>query len=497
MARVKTPSTVIWKESALVGAVSWSVQLLLMGPCLNGRFFCDDWEFLLADPCRMLGQAFLVPSPYDLYRPLQLLAIAASQCWLGSGTLPIHLLTALFHAGTCVIAWRITHAWVDSRIAAWLAAAMLMVSQFSISAVAGNDTLSLVMGTWAGLLAFWFLSRGSRYSGILSLGALVIALFSKESSIGYSVALIGWGAWRATDPRTRATGLLISTGALVVTVAYLLWRGHVTGWIPGLDPNPGFQFGPPLVTHLAMLLTPVFLPASTTWTFLTVQSGHRLLPALALLASVACWLVLLRWVVLQVGMKRSGALLALSVSGLAAVLPLKRVSELYAYAALPGLAILFGVAIFGRMAGHDRRRLVTGLAVVAWLAGQAVFAREKAAQMYANGESATELARGVRTAAATWPRGSKIVMVDDVDPRTQYSLFVMAGARLLPPEEVGRVSGRADVSAVFAPASCVVGADTAIVLLGYVGGQVRSRTLAPTAADTLTLAEFKALALGP
>ncbi len=497
MAHVKTSSSAHWKEPALVGGVSWAIQLLLMGPCLNGRFFCDDWQFLLADPCRMIGQAFLVPSPYDLYRPLQLLAIAASQCWLGPGTLPIHLLVALFHAVTCVIVWRVTQAWVGSRLAAWLAVAMLSVSQLSITAVAGNDTLSLVMGTWAGVLAFWLLSSGSRYSGILSLAALLIALLSKESSIGYSVGLICWGAWRAVDPRTRATGLLVSTGALALTVVYLLWRGHVTGWTPGLDPNPGFQFGPQVITHLAMLLLPMFLPSSTTWTFLTVQSGHRLLPALALLASIACWLVVLRSAALQVGTRRSGALLALSVSGLIAVLPLRRVSELYAYAALPGLAILFGVAVFGLMARHDRRRLLVGLAVVLWLAGQAFFASEKAVQMYANGESAAVLARGVRAAAATWPHGAKVVMVDDVDPRTQYSLFRMTGGRLLPPEEVARVAGRTDISAVFAPASCVVGADTAIVLLGYARGQVRSRTLASASADTLTLGAIKALALGP
>jgi hypothetical protein len=497
MAHVKAPSSTSWKEAALVWVVSWSVQLLLMGPCLNGRFFCDDWEFLLADPCRMIGQAFFVPSPYDLYRPLQLLAVAASQCWLGSGTLPIHLLVALFHAATCVIVWRITQAWVGSRLAAWLAVALLTVSQLSITAVAGNDTLSLVMGTGAGVLAFWLVSRGSSHSVVPSLAVLVIALLSKESSIGYSMGLIGWGVWRAADPRTRAAGVLTATGALVLTAVYLLWRGHVTGWTPGLDPNPGFQFGPQVVTHLAMLLLPVFLPSSTTWTFLTVQAGHRLLPALAVLASVACWLIVLRSAVRQVGARRSAALLALSVSGLIAVLPLRHVSELYAYAALPGLAILFGVAMFGLLARHDRRRLLIGLALVVWLAGQAFFAREKAGQMYANGESAAALARGLRTAAATWPHGSKVVMVDDVDPRAQYSLFRMAGVRLLPPEEVGRVVGRADISAVFAPASCVVGADTAVVLLGFARGQVRSRTLAPVSADTLTLGEFKALALGP
>ncbi len=489
---VKANRRAKWLESIVVLLSAWATQLWILGPCLRGRFFADDWEFLLEDPCRELGQAFLVMSPYDLYRPLQLVAIAASQCWFGPGTQPVHLLAAFIHAVTCTFVWRIARErW--GRLAAGLAVAILSVSQFSIPTVASNDTLSLILGTCAGVLALWFMASASRYSAFVALGSLVIALLSKESSIGYSLVLIGWGAWRALNPRTRAAGLRLSIGATLLTAVYLVWRSHITGSIPGLQPDPRIHVGPQVLTHLGMLLVPVFLPCSTTWTFLNLQAGHWLLPALAIFVAAGIWLVLLRMAAIRMGVGPMSGLLALSVSGLVAVLPLRHVSEIYVYAVLPGLSILFGIAIARGLASRGRGRIPIGLLAVAWLATQAALSREKAGQMHANGERAAELAASVRTLAATWPRGAEVVMLDDVDPRTQYSLFRMAGFRLLPQEALARVTGRADIRPVFEPASCIPGGDTAVVLLSLARNKLDSRMLAAPSVDTLSLRQLRAL----
>lgn len=482
-----------WMESILVLLSAWATQLLILGPCLGGRFFADDWEFLLDDPCREVGRAFMVMSPYDLWRPLQLVAIAASQCWFGSGTQAVHLLVAFIHALTCTLVWRITRQrW--GRLAAWLAVAMLSVSQFSIPAVASNDTLSLVLGTCAGVVALWAMVSASQRAVWVALGSLGIALLSKESSIGYSLVLAGWGAWRALDPRTRATGLLVSVGAISMTVLYLVWRGHITGSIPGFQPDPRIHLGPQVFTHLGMLLVPVLLPCSTTRVFLELQQGNKLLPTLAVLFAVSSWLVLLRSAVIRIGVGGLLMLSVLSVSGLIAVLPLRHVSELYAYAALPGLSVLFGVATATGMASPGRRRILISVVVVGWLATQAALSHEKASQMYANGERAAELARNVLASASMWPHGAKVVMLDDVDARTQYSLFEMAGFRLLPPEELRRVTGRADINPALEPASSLVGADTAVVLLSSVRGRIESRVLPDSPAATLSLRQLRSLA---
>lgn len=430
--------------------------LVVLGPVLTGPFFSDDFQFVLDDPTRHVLGSFGELHPYRLYRPLQLSIIALSQTLFGETTLPVRIVAMAVHLALIALILRAFGRLGLSLAAASAATLWLASSQLLPPAVGGNDTISLVLGTFFGSLAAWWLwpvpARGVRERRLgYALVAYTLALLSKESSLGYLPVL---AALLAVPPRESARrAVLVALALSGVTVGYLLLRQSLGAEGPRFGPDGNWTFGTNLLVNAVQLGITSLLSVSTVDVFTGVMRkewGVVLLAGAGLLALaiiVGAGLGPRRIFGLAIGT-------VLSLAVLAPVLPMRHVSELYAYALLPPAALLVGVGVGGAWSrGGTGRRAGLVLVLVLLVLGQADAARRKSRDMARNGHVAGPLLGQLIAVARHLPSGGTLILVEPEPARPQYSVYHMDGFRLTPPEEIVRLSGRKDLHVLQLPAN--------------------------------------------
>jgi len=430
-----------------------ALALALLYPVLDGAFFADDWELYLARPASHIARAFLEVRPYETYRPLQLLLVATSQALVGYTTLPVHLLNLALHAGLALLVLRSLLSLGAPRLGAVLGGLYVSVSQLAASAVGGNDTISLTLSTLAGssalLLLRPFAPQRAARPGLAAL-AFAVALFSKESSLGYLplLALLAWrhGSGRAGGARKAA---LWSACFAAVALMYLALRACAGGAVPDLATGQQARLGANIPMNAALLGFAALVPLSTTRIFVGLSEHRWLWP----LAGVLSWLALVAF--LTRGMARAerpwlvaGFALASAVL-LTPVLVLTHVSELYAYGVLPFTALLFGWStgsLLSRSSGALERIGAMTFATLV-LSANAWAARQDALGMARSGALAGALMPQVLERVRTLPPGGVAVLVDPPPRIPNYSVYQSSGFRgvLLSPRQILEMTGRADV----------------------------------------------------
>lgn len=440
------------------------LSLVVLGPVLDGPFFCDDFHFALDDPPRHVLGSFGELHPYRLYRPLQLSIVALSQTIFGSTTLPVHVATLGVHLALVALVLRMAGSLGWSPIATTATVLWLSASQLLPPAVGGNDTISLVLGTALGSLAAWWLwpvpARGECPRRIpYALLAFALALLSKESSLGALPVLL---TLLAVPPREPARGTVPAAIALVgIAAGYLALRASLGADGPRFGPGGDWMAGVNVPVNAIQLIVAALLPMSTVDVFSAVvrQEWSTVLLAAAALLAVAVLLLA------GPGARRVPVLLgalAVSLAAVAPVLPMKHVSELYAYGLLPPVALALGAAVGGLWSRSGRlRRIGLAGALAGLLLLQADAAWRKSRDMAENGRRAGPLMARLIRAAMEQPHGGTLVLVEPVHARPQYSVFQMDGFRLTPPEEIVRLSGRSDLRVIHLPADAPLRAQPA------------------------------------
>jgi hypothetical protein len=425
--------------------------VLCFGPGLKGKYFADDWALSLADPRSHLSRALFELHPFDLYRPLQLWLLAATQTFFGASTLPIHLLELALHV---TLAWVVFHVATRLRLgtaAAALAGALVLASQAATAAVVGNDTISLVLGTLTGTAALVLAARiPNRQHAWMAWSSMLlysISLLSKESSVGYGPLLAAVAlTWRREDGALYRRAMFFALGIGALTAAYLIWRSALGGvtyhWGSG-QRNVALGFNLP--RNAALLWIVAALPVSSDRFLLAVQTHHYVTVVIGVAGLLGYVAVSLRrprqawrWVALSIV---AGTVL------LFPVLVLQHVSELYAYALLPFCALALAR---GMTAGQARSTgwwaLCVGLVV-----SNGAGAHQKSVLMAENGEAAARLLAPVESLAVALPPHGQLVLVDPPFREPEYSTYRMHGFRLMNDAPIGRLVGRPDISIVYAP----------------------------------------------
>jgi hypothetical protein len=430
---------------ALVGAV-------LLWPVLDGGFFADDWELWLADPRGYLGRAFFETRPYENYRPLQLVAVALSQSLFGYTTLPVHLANLGLHVALAVLVTRALLGFGASRAGAVLGGSYLCVSQLAASAVGGNDTMSLTLGTLAGSAALWWLtpSRASLPRPGPAAVAFAVSLLAKESSLGYLplLAALVWLSHRseAAGARRPVTWTVVFA---VTALAYLALRSQAGGTLPDVANGEQMRLGWNVARNAALLAFAAVIPLPTTQVFLGAAARELAWPVAGGLSAAAV-VALLCW-----GMTRAGklawlaSLAAAAAVVLAPVLLLHHVSELYAYSVLPFVALAFGWstgALVTRGASRARRVTAATLAALA-LCANAWAQHQDALGMRQSGDAAGALMAQLLPRLRELPPESVAVLVDPPGQPVNYSVFRVTGFRgvWLTKRQVREMTGRDDV----------------------------------------------------
>lgn len=435
--------------------------LLLLGPALTGPFFCDDFQFRLENPAALVTRAFITLHPYRLYRPLQLELTALSQALCGPTTLPVHLVNVLVHGALLLLVLRAVAGFGGGRVAARAAALLFVTAPLCAPALGSNDTTSTVLATLAGSAALWWMRptpAGPARPG-RALLAFGVALFSKETALGYAVPLMGLAGWSAVEgalrgaaavgppevgapaPRRslrRGLGPLLALPLMVIP--FLAWRATLGGEFARFGAGGGFRLALNVPVNLLMLEMVPWLPLRTLDVFSGVVEHRPLAPLLAVAAAL-CWggLVALAW-----GRHgrwwQAALLLALATGGLLPTLPMRRVSELYAYGLLPVVALLSALAferLHAAAGAVGRACLVAALLALGLCQARSLAANAR--DMAANGVRAGAQLAELEALLDPLPPGTLVYFVEPALPRPDYSLFRMGGFRLTPAGEVARL----------------------------------------------------------
>ncbi len=154
------------------------------------------WRQILTSP----SSAFLgeMPGAERMYRPLLAFSVAMDRAIWGLRPAGLHLSNVLAHLAVVLVLWRITWWLTGSRMAAFVAGALLAVHPSAVEPVAfiaGRADLLVALGMGVVLL----LMRGCpRPGGVWRLlGALLcfaLALGSKETALVIP-AIVTWAAW--------------------------------------------------------------------------------------------------------------------------------------------------------------------------------------------------------------------------------------------------------------------------------------------------------------
>jgi hypothetical protein len=419
----------------------------LLWPVLAGLPFADDWAARVDDPRQMLTSAFHRLRPYELYRPLESLAISASLL-LTKSTLLLRLLEISTHSILILICLHILRT-LKAPASSWIIAAVFMAtSQLNASALGGNDTFSLVLGTMAGTLASWLAMSSPQFRSwprSLALSAiLVVSLLAKESSLGY-VPIVCAALWMNAEPRIMRRIRAILPPLLVVT-AYFAWRSYIGAAGLSFDERSPFALGKNLLVNPLQLAFAATVPISTTDLFTAAHTEKWIVVLMGVMGALIVAAMSAYGFVALVGPLGVLPLLGVIVSISAPVLPMRHVSELYAYSLLPIIAIGFasGISILAR--SSRGAGLAMGAIAASVFLGNALALHKDAKAMAVNGERAASLMTSLIEEIRSLPEGTHVVLINPKRSLPEYSIFRMTNFRLTPKEDVIELAQRPDLT---------------------------------------------------
>jgi Flp pilus assembly protein TadD len=367
-------------------------------PALRGQFVWDDLLVVHRNPL-VTGELGLGSIWFRTDFPLSNIAFWAQWRLWGDNPAGYHVVNVLLHAASAVLLWRVL-ARLKIR-AGWLAAVIFAVHPVCVASVAWISELKNTLSLFFYLLSILWYSRftsGLRTSDFglrtskwycLSLGAFVLALFSKTSTVMLPVVLLGFAWWqhgRLSPREVLRTGPFFAL-ALAFGLMSVWFQAHgamagvavqsenLWGRLAGAGMALWFYLGKALAPlHLTMIYPRWKIEAATPGSYL---------PLLLWLGVLAvCW-----------GFRRSWGRHALFGLGCFTVtlfpalgffdmyfLALSRVSDHFAYLPLTALVALgaagLSCALRGRALGLAGGGLVAGLAALAMLRAQ-VFVNEE------------------------------------------------------------------------------------------------------------------------
>ena len=453
--RIGSVSPNILAGCALVFA---GLAIIFFGPVLWGGFFSDDWEFLTREPRRHILGAFFETHPYTFYRPIEWSLSALFQTLFGPTTFPLHLANLLFHVALAVLTFRVLRVFGATVLGAFLGGTLVTVSQVAAGSVGGNDTLSNTLGALAGCTAMWWMypspHRGFRQRSSAAIAVFTVALFSKESSMGYLpvLCLLAVRGEGGGDPREPGTGVrLARVGAFVaIGLAFMAWRQRVGAVPPNFGPGGHMAIDRGLIVHPLMLWYAALVPVSTTHIFLGVQAHRWLWPAPGLAGTLMVGAIS-AWGAWKIGKSSWKWALGWTLAGTVSLAPavlLRHVSQTESYALVPFVAVMFGYGA-GELLRQSRslaQRGVLGLALGAIFMSHAFASRYAAIAMARNGSIANAAMTRLLDVMERMPRGGTLLLVEPRLGVPNYSVIQMRGFVLAPEHELRKISRRGDVT---------------------------------------------------
>lgn len=433
------------RSLALVRA--WPLLLLAGGFLIYASsmtiwYVGDDFQYFWAEPSRHLVRYFVEPNPnHGFYRPVNTMINAATQVLFGWSTWPIHLINILFHA---LLAWTLFRFMRREGFgdgAAMIGSGFLLASQVGAAAVLQTDTFSQIAGTCFGVWSLLLMHRAYNPASerrlllyLASLGSMALSLASKETSVAYlpMIALILW-----LRPASSFTARLFACMRdalpfVLLGILYLWWR-----WAIGLSQPGGeegtyaYVFGTNILRNLVQLVVALTTPLSTVRGFDAIVDRD---PVMLALLAIGCGGLIMSTLYGLLRAKNVPSLLR--VVGLMAILaflpvyPLHHVGELYAYNALPFVAVIIGAGL-----GEVYRRawrlrwtaLVAVIGAALYLAANILAIHEKGEMLREEGERARRMIGAITPVIRSLPDGAELILLNPPGAPPDYSVYRQKG----------------------------------------------------------------------
>jgi protein O-mannosyl-transferase len=255
----RTSATGTWRRLTdsplrLAAGLTFLVATALYLRTLGHQFVWDDLSILmandsLADWSKLgsnLAPGFFYepsgPELLDYWRPVVVLSHMIDRTLFAEAAWGPHLVNALLHGATSVLALLLCHAWSRSVRGALAAGLLFAVHPVHVEVVAWVSGRSdLLMGLFAAL-ALWADSRHGQTQGarwqVLALASFALALLSKEAAVVLPAliaarVLLAPTAWSPSRPRSLKGALLAVAPFLAVA---LLLLGVRFGLLGGVRP---------------------------------------------------------------------------------------------------------------------------------------------------------------------------------------------------------------------------------------------------------------------
>lgn len=239
---------------------------------LGNGFALDDLPIVeqnarvhtLARWWEMFGASYWPPERGGgLYRPLPMLAWAASWTVGGGSPWPFHAINVALYALLAAVVLRLLRAVIPDERAAVVGAALFAAHPVHVEAVANVVALTELMAAIPTVVAVaWFVERRRagglrRRDGLLICACYAAACLSKENGAMLPLLLLaaevvllrGTGSWRS---RARANAPL-AVALVLVAAAYVLLRAHALSAVKGEYPHVVWMVVPATTRALTML----------------------------------------------------------------------------------------------------------------------------------------------------------------------------------------------------------------------------------------------------
>jgi len=443
----------------------------LYGPWIGIARLGDDYDIYFEQPRSKLFYFFTHANPFSFfYRPIEAMFSAAVQTLAGDATWPIQVTQIGIHA--MLAAWV---AWVVlrlgySRLHALLGGGLMAISQACVFAVMSNDTLSQIGATGCGCIALtflWLAAPGATDRGVApplsvpyygaSLLFVVLALLFKESGLSivpmYATLCLALNLRRTTLPTACVRCIKWMAPVLLLAGAYMVLRFAVVPFYAAPADQPmAIRVGLNIPKNLAMLAFAIANPAATDVTYVMIKT--RAWAGLGAVAVGAAGFVILVAAGLWRAREERVAILLILALAFLSFFPhalLGKVGELYAYNAMPFVAILAGIGLghlWEAVRSHRVLRSLLTLFLATYAVSNVLATRHKSRQVHANGIQAQMMLDQLREFASEVPSGGTILIRNPPSAELNYSIFRMPGLHSLPTkwDLIAIVIGRPDLT---------------------------------------------------
>lgn len=409
-------------------------NFLLYFNALNAGYFGDDYQFLFANPkTNVLGFFSNVSAYNPFYRPIQAAFLNVLQSFFGEETWPIHILHLLLQTVLIFTVYKFTARLGFNTWPKVISVIFLWASQASVHAIVSVDTTSMVGSTAFGFLSVYLLHRfyntqAKKYFIISSLVFFTSLLF-KESGVSFLIMIIAliFLQLKSSHPKNWAILVLHLSVYFVIFIYYFVLRKSANGISAQFAMGTyGFSLGFNTLVNYFYLIVASTLPISSAhfykW-FVEKDYWHLVFSLLFLIP----YYILLVYSIIKGCISRSSfsrILLFFYLMSFIPVVLLNHVSELYAYNAMPFLALIIGFSFneihffedIKKWKGLIHGFLVLVLVVNIWSVNA------KTELMRANGLAAKQLVLQLKPILRKLPENSKVYLVNSCG-ETQYSVF--------------------------------------------------------------------------